>query len=350
MRTLLLFIALSSASLFAQQSVPEVQKTMITKVTATWCPPCGGWGWDLFSDLVDDNSSSAVLIAGHYAGSDLQTTAGNEIADNFGVSGQPSFYLGNARQSATQGTSATARNTIKSEVDAALASSPVVNATVYATAFDGAANYSFETKVEFFQATSGEYSLAVYAVEDGVINRQTSRGNDAVHKRVMRGNIDGQTTFGEVFQTGAALPGDTYSSTFNFEFPGEWNTSNISLVSVLWLKNGDTYEFVNANQIVQEDWEFVSSTNNALSASDYRVTGFSESGILTTTLDFAAGAQNVQLSLIDESGRLLASRSLGDTPSGKTQVVWEDLNLQTGLVVVRLRTEDGERTVKVMVR
>ncbi len=349
MRTLLLFFALSSATLFAQQSVPEVQKTMITKVTATWCPPCGGWGWDLFEDLVDDNANSAVLIAGHYAGSDLQTTAGNEIADNFGVSGQPSFYLGNTRQSATQASASTARTTIMSGIDAEFASSPIVNATVYPTTFDGAM-YSLETQTQFFQATSGEYSLAVYAVEDGVVNRQTSRGNDAVHKRVMRGNIDGQTTFGEVLLSGAAMPGDTYSSTFDFEFPADWNLSNVSLVTVLWLKNGNSYEFVNANQIDPSNWVNVSSTNNVLAASDFRVTGFSESGLLTTTLDFEVEAQDVQLSLIDANGRILAFRNLGNTPFGKTQIVWDDVNLPTGLVVVRLRTKDGERSEKVMIR
>jgi len=40
----------------------------------------------------------------------------------------------------------------------------------------------------------------------------------------------------------------------------------------------------------------------------------------------------------------------GNTPSGKTQILWEDLTLPAGFVVVRLRTRTGERSEKVMLR
>ncbi|MFK8054516.1 MAG: Omp28-related outer membrane protein [Saprospiraceae bacterium] len=351
MRILLLLLALSSLSLFAQQTVPEVQKPMVTKVTATWCPPCGGWGWDLFEDLIEDNETSAVLIAGHYAGSDLETTAGNEIADNFGVSGQPSFYLGNTRQSATSGSAATSRTNIKNAIDAQVASAPVANATVWSTAIQGR-EFSFETKTQFFQAASGEYNLAVYAVEDDVINRQTSRGNDAVHHRVMRGTILGQSSFGELVVNGSASVDAIYTSSFSFDFPATWMMDEVRLVTVLWKKNGaGGFDFVNANEIMSNDWQqIVSGTNNVLAANDFRITGFSESGILYTSLDLTTETQGVSVELIDVNGRVLARRQLGTAPSGKTQLIWDDVRLPVGLVVVRLRTSEGERSAKVVLR
>jgi len=349
MRILLLFLVFSSASAFAQQVVPEVQKPLVTKVTATWCPPCGSWGWDLFENLVDDNESSAVLIAGHYSGSDLETVAGNEIADNFGLSGQPTFFLGNNRQAATSGTSAMARTNIKAAIDAEVATSPIANATVTSISVNNR-QYTFQATTQFFQATNGEFSLAVYAVEDDVVNFQSSRGANAVHKRVLRGNIDGQTTFGATVLNGAAAVGDSFSNTFTFDFPTTWDIDNVRLVPVLWIKNGTAFDFLNANEIESTSWKNLTSSTTALTASDYRITGFGESGILTTSLDLAIEAQDVSVELYDSNGRLLSTRQLGNTPSGKTEVVWDDLNLPAGLVLVRLRTSEGERSAKVILR
>lgn len=335
MRFLLPILVFSISTLLAQQTVPEVQTPIVTKVTATWCSPCGGWGWDLFEELIEDNESSAVLIAGHYRGSDLETVAGSELAANFNATGQPSFFLGNERQSASSGTSAAARTTIKNTIDVTAATVPIVNTAIYWSDVQDRA-YTFETTTQFFQAATGEYNLAVYAVEDDVVNRQTSRGNDAIHKRVLRGNIDGQTTFGSLVVNGTAAVDDTFSSSFTFDFPTTWNIDNIRLVTVLWKKNGATWDFVNANEVVPGEWVNVSNTDNLLAAEDYRITGFSESGILTTTLDLAKESRSAILELIDVNGRLLATRQLGNTPSGKTQITWDGTSLATGIYAVRL--------------
>jgi len=352
MRLILLCLIFCSPPLFAQQTVPEVQKPLVTKVTATWCPPCGSWGWDLFENLVEDNSSSAVLIAGHYRGSDLETTAGNELAENFGVSGQPSFYLGNSRQSASSGSAPMARTDIKSAVDNASAIGPVANTAIMPIAYDPATKfYTFETTTTFFQAASGEYSLSVYAVEDDVVNSQASRGADAIHKRVLRGEITGQGTFGGTIVSGNVSADQSFSSTFSLEFPMvEWKEEDLHLVLVIWKKNGSTYEFVNANEIDRSIWDIVSGTADALVAEDYRITGFSESGVLTSTIDLAVEEQDVFVELFDANGQRIASRRLGITPFGKTQIIWSEALLITGVYAVRLTIGNRSITETVLVQ
>ena len=59
--TLLTIFCIASISLFSQE-VMEVQQTLLTKRTATWCPYCGTWGWGFFEDLIEDNEEKAVLI------------------------------------------------------------------------------------------------------------------------------------------------------------------------------------------------------------------------------------------------------------------------------------------------
>ncbi len=39
----LIILVFLSTWVYAQE-VPETQKSLIIKRTATWCPPCGGWG------------------------------------------------------------------------------------------------------------------------------------------------------------------------------------------------------------------------------------------------------------------------------------------------------------------
>ena len=65
--TLLLFFALSFSNIHAQD-VPEVQRTLLTKVTATWCPSCGSWGWSFFEDIIEDNTGKATFMGAHHSG------------------------------------------------------------------------------------------------------------------------------------------------------------------------------------------------------------------------------------------------------------------------------------------
>jgi len=81
MKKVLLPICFFFAFLTAQaQEVPEVQKTLISKISADWCPPCGTWAWDLFHDLVNDNDNQAVLMAVHHSGG-LETPTSNAFAN-----------------------------------------------------------------------------------------------------------------------------------------------------------------------------------------------------------------------------------------------------------------------------
>ena len=60
-------LLLGANFIFAQE-VPEVQRPLVTKISATWCPPCGGWGWTLMEELVIDNEDKATLIVAHHDG------------------------------------------------------------------------------------------------------------------------------------------------------------------------------------------------------------------------------------------------------------------------------------------
>lgn len=242
-RILLLFFAgLFSLGLFAQD-VPEVQKSLITKRTATWCSFCGGWGWDFFSNLVQDNSANALVIAAHHSG-DLTNSAATAITSNFGGISQPRFYLGNEDQSASSGNAATKRTEIQSQVITNSGMAPVVNAGV--TAVKDGNDVTLSIKTRFFQATEGEYYVAAYVIEDGVINFQASQSSSAVHKNVLRAAFTNDT-FGELVAEGSIAAGDTFDKTFSMTLDPSWVQSNLEIAVIVWKKDGDEYLFVNTN-------------------------------------------------------------------------------------------------------
>ena len=42
--------------------VQEVNMSLINKLTATWCGPCGSWGWTLFQEIIDETHNDAVIM------------------------------------------------------------------------------------------------------------------------------------------------------------------------------------------------------------------------------------------------------------------------------------------------
>jgi len=181
--TLIFLSSLFSTSFFAQE-VPEVQRPLLTKISATWCPPCGGWGWTMMENMVIDNDEKATLIVAHHDGQ-LVTAAGDAFSTNFNSPYQPFFYMYNDDLGATPGNAAAKRTEIKDLVDVEAAKSPMVNAGMILT-LDGT-SLQIDTKTKFFQATSGEYYLGIYAVENEVVNFQQGQGNNAIHEKVLRG-------------------------------------------------------------------------------------------------------------------------------------------------------------------
>ena len=239
---LLLFIGFLSFGLSAQE-VPEVQKSLITKRTATWCSLCGTWGWSFFEGLIEDNADKAVFFAAHFSGELINPTA-ETIVSNFGGFSQPRFYLGSTDQNVSSGNASTRRTEIQAKVDESFETAPVVNSGI--NAFEDGETISIDVKTQFFQAAEGEYLVAPYIVEDGVINFQQNQGQAAIHKYILRTSFT-ENAFGEVVATGNIEAGTTVDQSFSIAIDPAWAFENIEIAVVIWKNNGGDYEFVNVN-------------------------------------------------------------------------------------------------------
>ncbi len=114
-----------------------------------------------------------------------------------------------------------------------------------------------------FNVMMGEDAkLTVYIVEDSLVARQLNGGtwvSNYVHNGVFR------TALGSVFGVPLNITGETYSNTFEFEIPAEWNVEKLHVVAFISrpLKNGvltgnyadmfvdnaDIFEFTESNGI-----------------------------------------------------------------------------------------------------
>ncbi len=335
LRITLILLALN-VTLFAQ-SVVEEQRTLLTKKTATWCPLCGQWGWTMMKDLIEDNSERALILGAHYSG-DLETQIAKDLTTHFGGAGQPKFYANNVNQGVSSGNLATKRAEIKTLVDNNFNMSPVVNAGVEAVVAGGKIN--IDVKTRFFQPASGEYYVAVFIVENDVLNKQSGQGTNALHPNVMRTSAV-STWYGEVFSTGNADTGD--EATFSYSIDGNpaWKTENLRAIVTVWKKDGSTYEFVNGDQ--DEDLNLSTSVDDQVGSNSLRIVPSILKDISKINIELNSQAP-VSLDVYNLLGEKMVDIYQGVLPAGTTSFdMHRDRLDRNGMYFLTLRV--GDKTV-----
>jgi hypothetical protein len=335
-------ILVSSLTIGFSQDVPEVQQSLITKITATWCPNCGGWGWTFFENIYEDNADKALLIAAHYSG-ELQTSVSSDFADNFNISYQPFFILGNENQNVNSGNVSAKRTEIKNAVDNNYTTSPLVNAGL--TVFKNGNTLNVQTKTRFFQDASGEYYLGVYVIEDGVVEEQVGQGDDAVHKKVMRASMS-DSSFGELISSGSVSTGAEFTKDYSIDIIG-WNENNLEIATILWKKEGDTYIFVNTHSTTEFSTVGVSEISEKEVVFDAYPTMSTDA--ITVNLDIKENIGDIQLELIDQTGQKIKTIYSGEAVIGQqTFELHKSMVKSNGLYFISLRSGTAVSTKSVI--
>jgi|GEM_PF-2725453 len=308
-----LLAMLAFLSLNAQQE----GNTIINKVTATWCPFCGQWGWDYKDALISEFSSGpVVLIAPHKSGSDLASEASLWYVDQLNSAGQPRFYFNNELNSVS-GSNWEERldDNVQFLRDKAAASPALVQFDRYSITDN---TIEAQVYVDALPQTGNEFTVAAYVIENNVVSPQSGKGNDAVHTNIMRSSL-------------GAPEGVTVSSNNTINLTGEldadWDQDEIGLLVVLYEKSGEAYTIANST-----------FTPTALLADNEELLDpslFTYSDLGTTLVLNAADDEKYQLSLTDMSGRTMLTEEFVSSYSlNKT-------DMTPGLYVVTLRTENS---------
>ena len=330
------------------QDAPETQSTLITKISATWCPPCGGWGWDMFHDLISDNEEKATLIAVHHSGNLLTPTSG-ALADNFMITGQPQFFMGNVNQGIFSSNGATKRTEIQQAVNEAAEQAPIVNTGINPGYYSDDNLIQVFTKTEFFQDADANYYLGVYLVNDGYVGFQQSQGANAEHEKVLVTAFT-ESHFGEQLTTGAVTDGTIIEGDYSIPFDQEWNLENLEVVSIIWSENNGVFTYVNSNVITNID---IALNNEPLAeaVSDFTI----EPTIMTngtSTINFELFDQDYYtINIMDQTGRLVKSVFNGELSAGTQRFTVERSDLEVaGIYYVTIESAAGKSTRELIIK
>ncbi len=225
--------------------VPNTQIPLITKISASWCPHCGNWGWDFFDGLLEDNAGKAILITTHYSGN-YQTDDGQALATNFGIISQPEFFLGTDKISANSGNYSSMIPMVNSNVSSQRSEKPMVQSGLKLS-LQTTGMLKVEAKAKFFENGNGEYYMGLYLVENDFVGYQAGQGNGAQHKNLFRGSLM-DNTFGDLLGVGMMAANTEIDMETDFDLNASgFQAGNIEIIAIIWEKVGNKYKYVNAN-------------------------------------------------------------------------------------------------------
>lgn len=240
--------------------VAEVNTAIVVKHTGSVCPPCGGWGWTANEDIISTNKGSAAFMSAYsqnFVAKLFITQTATLMDSEFGQSGYPTWSANGNQQVDRPGgrvNSASEKAKIAKVVSDHKAAKVVANAG-FTTAISGDV-LTIDTRTKFFTEAQGNYNIAIYVLEDGVMGAQSGHpsGNNTpvAHHHVIRGSAmpEGSTSVdllaGTQIATGTTAAGTTIDKKFTFDVKG-YDKSKIEVVAVLWKKELGSLEFVNAS-------------------------------------------------------------------------------------------------------
>ncbi len=261
-------IGLLGISFIKAQQVSTARMPLITKITATWCNPCGTWGWNLNEEIMNQNPEALTLCLHASTTSQLYDPAAAAIYSVFTPlsSGLPSWYVDGIRKtqySSSGGIFMTqTRNAVKSAVDSIL----VFDAQAGAGFLWNWNNNVLEitAKAEFFTSCNGEYSLGVYIIEDDIVKYQNGIGNNAVHHPTFRKAVSNE--LGDPLVNGNVLAGQSFVKNYTFNTPNDYVKHKMRLLGIIWKMENENPVIVNTSV---SDYLAQIPTNKPLNSNDH---------------------------------------------------------------------------------
>ncbi len=240
-----------------QAQEPERKnRALFYKITATWCAPCGAWGWDMANEVQQSRPDEQLYMA---IFNSSQTDMNNRafynstavtLGFNFRHSSWPSFGVNGVNLTDKHQVNGMDISGLKQEcydsIDAFVQRDVVVNAASQMEMADQALNVA--TQVRFFEKSLGEYYLASYIIEDGAINYQNQQSGQVAHKGVLRGTLD-SLDWGQKMVADSAEQDARFSYNYTVSLADkDWDAQKLVIYNIIWKKEGSRYYYVNGSK------------------------------------------------------------------------------------------------------
>lgn len=247
------FGLLLATNLMAQDSihVAEVQTTLVTKRTATWCSICGGYAWDMMKRLQSNyDSTEAIAVSAHHSSSSrLYSEVAKAWIDAFQPAfSQPRFYVGTqVVGGGDPGTESTIENRIAADRD----TDPLAGVGLQVAYEPETRSMRVRARMSFFRAAgAGNYRLGLYLLERQVVAEQANQSGASEHNNVLRESLTDQA-FGTLLHQGAVTAGLEYDKELFYTLPEPYRIDNVRILAVIWSDQPEQIEVVNARATAQ---------------------------------------------------------------------------------------------------
>ena len=220
---------------------------VVSKVTATWCPNCGTWGWDYFEELKDiyESNSNVTLLGVHHSG-DLRNNTSSWFADNLDFFYQPVFFLNNEDLDVSRNNWENKVDELADKLDIWQGGGESVNLS-FQSAYVLNDEIMCSLNIDASNKSDGEYYVAIYVFENDVQNFQSSRGMSS-HPNVLR-DVMNDDVQGDLF-TGQDANGNPVSQLdYSMPLNMAWDKDKVGLLAVVWEEDGGQYALQNASSI-----------------------------------------------------------------------------------------------------
>ncbi|MFO8128411.1 MAG: Omp28-related outer membrane protein [Bacteroidales bacterium] len=226
----------------------KVRKILLEEFTGHLCVNCPE-GIKLANDLKIQYGEQLILMtihAGTFAvpeneglyTADYRTATGTDIHDFFNAQFYPSAMI---NRSECNGQVAMFTGLWQQAIDALIELPPDAFIAISNQFNEGTRELASEIEVEILNNLSGDYNMAFYIIENGIISAQknddASVGDvpdivDFEHKHMLRGAYLG--AWGTPLISGGALAGETHSTNFTLIMEEEWKEENCALITVFY--------------------------------------------------------------------------------------------------------------------
>lgn len=327
------------------QAQTDDQYTIIVKKSADWCPNCGGWAWPVFEEIrntMEDRNGIPILM--HHTGG-LANEVSTAITDNLGGDYQPEFFLDTEIQDVTPSNASDKVQGMIDAVDlnASLGSFMGINIINPTLSADGMLNVTLEQ--EFYDiGLTGKFSAGLYLIQNNIMHNQAGQGE------VLQPSLLTASFTTEHFGVESELDGTELgivSFPLSMEAPESLSLADgdTELVAIIWRWADDGHKTVfNADHYTGEITQLSNANEIEYSISDVKALFQDEN--LNIILDSNQSFENVNLSLVDLSGKKIMSQNI-QIQEGRNNLYYPTTDLSSGLYIMNLTIGNKQITNKI---
>lgn len=336
-KTLYLLLLLMLAIRTGAQMPEQKSRAVVFKFTETWCGPCGTWGWNLgnlVADSIGDNGYYVGVMGS--SGDSMNANCWSSFQNNFILNGYPTFVVNDYK-------TLDFFSSIKEKYEQFAAAEPLASPAGFMSITGN--DVTVQAKARFWTATSGDFYLAAFLIEDKVKEKQLGQTGIVEHHSIMRGSMmTNLSPWGEALVTGPVAAQDEYSRNFSMALKPYWVKANLSVLLVVYQKVGDKYLLVNAVKAKSQP------TSIAARKTAPAITLFPNPVSDVVNLRIAgAGSGKIWLSICDVTGRQVVPSREIETDSGTQSVSIPVPQLPNGTYSIRIGHEQAEASERFVI-